>query len=324
MIRYILKRILLMIPVLLGVITIIFVLSVLTPGDPVEQIVGSDASPQVREAKREELGLNDPIVVQWGRYVWNLVTKGDFGTSYRTKQPVMTDIALRIPKTLELAAWSLLVALLVGLPLGILSAVYHNSWIDSLSVFASLIVQSVPQFWLGLMLIIVFSVRLGLLPSAGVWEAKGWILPVATCGLGSAAGIARMTRTSMLDVIRSDYIRTARAKGQKEYIVIWKHALKNAMIPIITNIGGCIGGLLGGAVTIETVFAVPGIGKYMVDSLSARDFPAVRGGVLFLAIVLSVVYLAVDIAYAFVDPRIMAKYKKGKGRKEKRMQSKEV
>lgn len=309
MIKYIIRRILLLIPVMLGVITIVFILTAITPGDPVDSLVGEGASEEVREELRAELGLDKSVPVQYVNYIVKLVTKGDIGISYKTKQPVWNELMARFPTTLKLAFLSLIVAVVVGLPLGILSAVKQYSWVDSLSRVASLVIVSVPQFWLGLMLILVFSVWLGWVPAFGVFTPNSWILPVATLGLGSAANISRISRSSMLDVVRQDYIRTARAKGQKESTVMLYHGLKNALIPIITNIGTQLGSLLGGAVTIETVFSISGIGKYMLEGLSGRDYPVVQGGVLFLALVFSAVNLLVDIAYAFVDPRIKAKYK---------------
>lgn len=319
MLKYIFRRILFLIPVILGVITIVFILTAITSGDPVDSLI-PEAAPEVKAALREELGLNDPLIVRYVRYIVDLVTKGDIGISYKSNQPVWNELMIRFPTTLKLAFLSLLVSVVVGLPLGIASAVKQYSWLDSGSRVASLVIVSVPQFWLGLMLILAFSVKLGWLPSFGVQKASGWILPVLALGLGSAANIARISRSSMLDVVRQDYIRTARAKGQKESVVMMKHGLKNALIPIITNIGGQLGVSLGGAVTIETVFSISGLGKYMLDALSYRDYPVVQGGVLFLALVFSIVNLIVDITYAIIDPRIKAKYKAGGISKKKRKQ----
>lgn len=319
MLRFIIRRILFLIPVMLGVITIVFILTAITPGDPVDSLVLEGTSEKVKEELRIELGLDKPLPVRYVRYIVNLVTKGDIGNSYKSKQPVWDELMFRFPTTLKLAFFSLIVSIIVGLPLGIASAVKQYSWLDSGSRVVSLVIVSVPQFWLGLMLILVFSRELGWLPSFGIQNPLGWILPVAALGLGSAANIARISRSSMLDVVRQDYIRTARAKGQKESTVMLHHGLRNALIPIITNIGGQLGASLGGAVTIETVFSVSGIGKYMLDALAARDYPVVQGGVLFLALVFSVVNLLVDIAYAFIDPRIKARYKaRGISRKKRR------
>ena len=312
MIRYVVKRLLMMIPVLLGVITIVFILTAITPGDPVTSILGEDATPEARESLREKLGLDQPVYVRYGKYIYNIVTKGDFGTSYISKQPIMSEILVRYPKTLILAFSSLAVAIVVGITLGVLSAVKQYTIIDNASMTVSLITVSIPSFWLGLMLIVVFAVKLHLLPAGGIKTPLGWVLPIITCGLGSAANVARVTRSSMLEVIRQDYVRTARAKGQKDFVIVMKHAFKNALIPIITTVGTQMGSLLGGTVAIESIFSIPGIGKWMVDALNTRDFPAIQGGILFLAVMFSVVNLLVDIAYAFIDPRIMAKYRRHK------------
>lgn len=312
MIRYIVKRLLWLIPVLLGVITISFVLTAITPGDPVDSLIGADASQEAKDSLRAELGLDQPLLVRYVKYIVDFVTKGDLGTSYRSKEPVLKEILHRYPKTMVLAFLSLLLAVIVGIPLGVISSVKQNTWIDNTSMATSLVAVSMPQFWLGLLLIIAFAVKLRWLPASGVSKTVGWILPIVTCGFGSSANIARITRSSMLEVIRQDYVRTARAKGQKDTVIILKHALKNALIPIITSVGSQVSVMLGGTVTIEAVFSIPGIGKYMVDSLSQRDYPAIQGGILFLAVVFSIVNLLVDIAYAYVDPRIMAKYRSKK------------
>lgn len=317
MIRYIVKRLLWLIPVLLGVITISFILTAITPGDPVDSLIGADASQEAKDALRANLGLDQPIYVRYVKYIVNFVTKGDLGTSYRSKQPVLQEILYRYPRTMLLAFASLALAVLIGVPLGILSAVKQNTLIDNASMATSLVAVSMPQFWLGLLLIIAFAVKLKWFPSSGVTKTAGWVLPIVTCGLSAAANIARITRSSMLEVIRQDYVRTARAKGQKDSLIIFQHALKNALIPIITSVGSQVSVMLGGTVTIEAVFSIPGIGKYMVDSLSMRDYPAIQGGILFLAIVFSIVNLLVDIAYAYVDPRIMAKYKSKKRKAKK-------
>lgn len=307
--RYILRRLLMLIPVVLGVITIVFILSEINPGDPVTTMLGADAPEEARLLLSQQLGLDRPLYVRYFSYLWNFITKGDLGISYTTSQPVMGEILTLWPKTLILASASVAVSLLVGIPAGILSAVKQYSVVDNLTIALSLFLASVPQFWLALMMIIIFSVNLHWFPTSGIIDPKGWVLPILACGLASAAGNARMTRSSMLEVIRQDYIRTARAKGQKEGTVIFRHAFKNALIPIVTNVGAQIGSAMGGAVTIEKVFSIPGLGKYLVDGLSNHNTPAVLGGILFLALIFSIVNLLVDIAYAFIDPRIMAKYR---------------
>lgn len=316
--RYVFRRILMLIPVVLGVITIVFILSEINPGDPVTSILGADASEEAKELLAEQLGLNKPLFVRFFSYIWNFISRGDLGISYTTKQPVMSEIMTLWPKTLILAVASVVVSLLVGIPAGILSAVKQYSITDNLTIALSLFLASVPQFWLALMMIIIFSVTLHLTPISGIIDPKGWILPILACGLASAAGNARMTRSSMLEVIRQDYIRTARAKGQKEGTVIFRHAFKNALIPIVTNVGAQIGSAMGGAVTIEKVFSIPGLGSYLVDGVSNHNTPAVLGGILFLSLIFSIVNLLVDVAYAFIDPRIMAKYRQMNRNTEKR------
>ena len=308
MFRYVVKRILLMIPVILGVLTLVFLMSAITPGDPVDQLVGIDAPESVREATRESLGLNDPLVVRYVKYIFNFVTKGDLGISYYTRQAVSTEIMSRFPYTMILAFVSLGVGVAVGIPLGVVSAVRQYSWMDSAILVLSMIAASMPNFWLALLCISLFAVKLKILPVHGIATPLGWVLPIIVCAVDTMAGITRITRSSMLEVIRADYIRTARAKGQTERVIIWKHALKNALIPVITSIGATLGSMLGGALTIESVFAIPGIGKYMVDAISHRDFPAIQGGVIVLAIVFTIINLVVDLIYTVVDPRLKSMF----------------
>ncbi|HIU33442.1 MAG TPA: ABC transporter permease [Candidatus Pullichristensenella excrementigallinarum] len=310
MYRYILKRLLMLLPVLLGVLLIIFILSEITPGDAARQLAGEFASEEDVQAIREELGLNRPFLERFFSYLTGLVTRGDLGVSYQTGQPVIQEIADRFPTTLLLALVSMLFSILIGIPTGIISAIRQYSWIDSTSMVVALVGVSMPNFWQGLLNIIVFSIWLGWLPASGFYGWQYWILPAVTIGTSSAAMITRMTRSSMLEVIHQDYIRTARAKGQKENVIIIKHALKNALIPIVTVVGIQFGGLLGGAVLTETVFAIPGLGKFMVDAIKARNYPVVQGGVLVLAVVFSVVNLLVDILYSYIDPRLKSMYRK--------------
>jgi peptide/nickel transport system permease protein len=241
-------------------------------------------------------------------YVKNIVTKGDFGTSYTTKQPVLDELLARFPNTFKLAGLSVLLSVIIGVTVGIISATRQYSFLDNFATTLSLIGVSMPNFWQGMMLILVFAVYFRLLPASGFLTPMHWILPAITIGTSSAASIMRMTRSSMLEVIRQDYIRTARAKGQSERLVIWQHALKNALIPVITVIGLNFGRLLGGAVLTESIFSIAGLGKLMVDSINLRNYPMVQGGVLFIAIVMSLVNLLVDVLYAYVDPRIRTQY----------------
>ncbi len=309
MLKYILKRLVMMIPVLIGVSFVVFTMMYFTPGDPARIILGESAKEHEVEAFRDELGLNDPFLLQYGNYLKNLTLKGDLGTSYSTGKPVTEEIVNRFPTTMLLAAMSILLAALIGIPVGIIAATKQYSVFDNVGTILSLVGVSMPNFWQGLVLIIIFSVMLGWLPASGFYGPLYWILPAITVGTSSAATIMRMTRSSMLEVIRQDYIRTARAKGQSEKKVIMKHALSNALIPVITVVGLSLGILLGGAVLTESVFSIPGLGKLMIDSIKQKNYPMVQGGVLFIAIIFCFINLAVDLLYAFVDPRIKSQYK---------------
>lgn len=308
MLRYALNRLLMMIPVLLGVTLIIFTLLYFTPGNPAEMLLPDDASAEQIAMKEEELGLDDPFIVRYVNYLKNIVTKGDFGTSYTTGRPVSEEILIRFPRTIKLATASIIVAIVMGLFCGIVSATRQYSIFDKISVAISMIGVSMPNFWQGLLNILVFSVWLGVLPASGFDSWKHWILPALTIGTSSSANIMRMTRSTMLEVVRQDYIRTARAKGQTEGVIKYKHALRNAMIPIATVIGNSFGSMLCGAVITESIFAIAGLGKLLVDAINVRNYPMVQGCVLFLALIHAVVNLAVDLLYAFIDPRIKSQY----------------
>jgi len=297
-----------MIPVLLGVMFVIFTLVYITPGDPARIMLGERAPPEAVAALRQQMGLDQPFLVQFAGYVARVV-RFDLGTSFSTGRPVFDELAFRFPSTARLAGLSLMVALLIGIPMGIACSIRHNSILDNVATVLGLVALSVPNFWLGLMLILLFSVNLGWLPVSGFATPLHWILPSFTIGLSLAGEFMRFTRSSMLEVVRQDYIRTAWAKGQKESAIIIKHALKNALIPLITVIGLSFGGLMGGAVLTETIFAIPGVGSFMVQSIASRDFPVIQGGVLMLAVIFSFVNLLVDILYGFADPRIRSQYK---------------
>lgn len=309
--KYILKRIVSMIPVLLGVSLIIFTILYFIPGDPARMILGDEAEEAAVWELREEMGLNDPFVVRYVRYVGDLL-KGDMGVSYVTNQPVADEVFSRYPTTIVLATVSTLVAVLMAIPIGILSAIYQNTFIDNISRVIAMIGVSMPNFWQGLLNILVFSVYLKWLPSSGFSTPLHWILPALTIGTSGAAAIMRTTRSSMLETIRQDYIRTARAKGASEKTVIWKHALRNALIPVMTVVGLRFGGSLGGSVVSEQVFSIPGLGKLMIDSINNRNYPVILGGVLLIAFAYGVINLIVDILYAFIDPRIKSQYSTGK------------
>ncbi len=305
--KYVIKRILLLIPVLLGVSLLVFAIMSLTPGDPAQLILGENAPKEAVLKLREEMGLNDPFLIQYFRFIKNALM-GDFGRSYTTGREVFSEIFARFPNTLILAVLGVIISVCIGIPVGIISATRQYSFLDSFSMIIALLGVSMPVFWLGLMLILTFSVNLGWLPSGGFNGFTSIILPAVTLGVGSAAIITRMTRSSMLEVIRQDYIRTARAKGVAEKVVTNKHALKNALIPIITVVGLQFGNLLGGAVLTESVYSWPGVGRLMVDAIRQKDTPTVLAAVVFLATAFSIVNLLVDILYAFVDPRIKSQY----------------
>ena len=308
MLKYIFKRILMMIPVLLGVLFLVFTMNEISPGDPAAMIAGDAASVEVVEQIREDLGLNKPLPVRFFNYTKNLVLHGDLGTSYKTKRPVLDEVMDRLPTTILLSLTSAAFAVFLSIPIGIISAIKQNSWIDNLLMVLALIGVAMPAFWQGLMTIILFSVKLGWFPSYGFTTPAHWFMPVLTIGTGAMASLVRITRSSMLEVIRQDYIRTARAKGQTERKVIISHALRNSMIPIITAIAIQLGSMLGGAIVTETVFAIPGIGMLMIQSIKARDYPTIQGAVVVIAVMFSLLNLVVDIIYTFVDPRLKSIY----------------
>ncbi|QTX32739.1 ABC transporter permease [Aminithiophilus ramosus] len=307
MFRYVVKRLLMIIPVILGVSFIIFLIMNLTPGDPAMMILGEGARPEEYAALREEMGLNDPFFLRYFRYVADAV-QGDFGKSYRTNIPVFQEIASRLPYTLNLAVTSTLIAIVLGLPIGVLSAVKQYTLADNAALGVSLLLTSMPAFWFAMMLILLFSLKLRLLPSLGIDSWRHLILPAIATSSNTMASLLRMTRSTMLEVIRQDYIRTARAKGARESRVIFGHALRNALLPVVTIIGVNFGIALGGTIVVEQVFAIPGLGQLMVNAIRAKDTPMVIAAVLFAAIIASVVNLIVDIVYAYIDPRLKSKY----------------
>jgi peptide/nickel transport system permease protein len=306
----IIRRFIQLVFLLFGISFLVFSSMYLAPGDPASMIGGPTATESDLEAIRDNLGLNEPFLAQYGNYIAGVV-QGDLGFSYQTRQPVSEAIAIRFPNTLKLAIASMVIAIIIGIFAGLISALKHNSWMDLTATTFALAGISIPNFWLGALLILVFSVNLQWLPVAGLadpWYTvegmKQLILPAITLGTGSAAMIARMVRSSILEVVKADYVRTARAKGVKEKNVIWIHTLKNAMIPVITVIGLNFGALLGGTIITEKVFAINGVGRLMIDAIAARDFPMVQGAVLLVATLFVVVNLIVDIVYTYIDPRI--------------------
>jgi peptide/nickel transport system permease protein len=302
---YIRGRLLRAIPVIFGVMTLVFLMIHLLPGDPAEEIAsrGPGLTPEAIQAIRERLGLDDPLYVQYLRFVTN-TAQGDLGRSIFSGQEVSEMIRSQVGSTIQLTVAGIFIAFMIGVPLGILAAVRHNTWLDSVSMTVALLGVSMPSFWLGLLMIYLFSVKLNWVPVVGGTGIQGLILPALTLGFGAAAIIARLVRSSMLEVLRQEYRVTARSKGLSRRIVILRHGLKNALIPVVTIIGLQFGALLGGAVVIETVFARQGIGRLAVTAVLNKDFPVVQGCVLFAALVYVTVNLTVDILYSVLDPRI--------------------
>ncbi len=303
MLQFVVRRFIQTIPVVIGVTVLVFSLMHLIPGDPAQIMAGEAAQAETVEAMRERLGLNDPIPVQYFRYMGNLL-QGDLGQSVRSSRSVVDEIQPRFWITMRLALYSMFVSVIIGLVAGVISAVRRYSLSDSMIMVAALIGFSMPSFWLGLMLIKYISIDLALLPPSGWGTWQQAILPVIALGTAGAAIIARMTRSSMLDVINQDYIRTARAKGLKERVVIYKHGLKNALIPVVTVVGIEMGMLLSGTVLTETVFAVNGMGRLAIDAIRSRDFPLVQGIVLVFALTFVTVNFLVDISYRYLNKRI--------------------
>jgi len=300
-----------MVPVLLVVATVGFFLIYLTPGDPAGVMLGPDATPEDLERLRRIMGLDQPLAIQLALWYGRML-QGDLGYSIFLHRPVLQAIAERLEPTILLTALSLLIAMAIGIPAGVVAAVRRNSWLDHLSMGIALFGVSVPNFWLGLNLILFFSVYLGLFPVAGyvpVGESvhgalRSLTLPAITLGFSASALIARMTRSSMLEVLGQDYVRTARAKGNEEHVVILRHALRNAMIPTVTVIGLALGGLLSGAIVTETVFALPGVGRLVISSVLRRDYPVVQGVLMFLAAIYVLANLLIDVLYVYLDPRV--------------------
>lgn len=318
MLKYIGKRLLMMIPILIGISLLIFFVISLSPGDPARLILGENVPQEEVDKLREEMGLNDPLIVQYGRFVWNSL-HGDLGTSYRTGLTVTNEIVARYPNTIRLATGAVLIAVVLGIPIGVISAVKQYSFVDNFSMMLSMILTSMPGFWYGLMLMLLFALKLRWFPPAGSKAPIYFVLPCFTLACNTFALIVRMTRSTMLEEIRQDYVRTAKAKGVKPIQVTLRHALRNALLPIVTVAGMQYGILLGGAVVIESVFSVSGLGTLIVESVKMKDTPLVMAAVMFIAVVSGLVNLAVDVLYTFIDPRLKSRYSKPKSiRKEVR------
>ena len=304
MLTYLARRLLAVVPVLFGVTLAVFSMLFLVPGDPVKIMLAEFVTtPDQIAQMRAQLHLDEPILKQYGRFVVNAV-RGDLGTSIRSRRPVSTEIGENVRSTAQLAMASMAVAVAIGVPLGLLAALFRNSWFDAGSMIVALLGVSMPSFWLGLLLIVAFSLHLGWFPATGGGDLRHLMLPSVTLGMIASAIIARLTRSSMLEVLGQDYVRTARAKGLAWPGVVGRHALKNALIPVITIFGLQFGNLLAGAVIVETVFSRPGLGRLIVGGVLAKDFPLVQGTVLFVATAYVMINVLVDVAYAWVDPRI--------------------
>lgn len=309
--KFILKRLLYMIPVLLGVAFLVFAILSLTPGDPGTIILGITAKPEDIASLNEQFGYNKPFLIRFFSYIKDIVLHFNLGVSYQTREPVINDIMAKFPNTLKLTIFSMSLSAIIGISFGIISAVKQYSALDHICVVTALVFACIPGFWLGLMLMMLFSLKLGWLPSYGAESLKNFILPTLTVSMTSAAGLLRLTRSAMLETIRQEYIRTAKAKGASKKRIIIKHALRNALMPVVTTLETSFGASLGGAIIAETVFAMPGMGTLITTAIRQKDIPMVMGSTLFLAVLFSLIILLVDILYAVIDPRIMDKYKKG-------------
>ena len=303
MTSFVVRRLLLAIPTLIGVLIVTFLLLYVAPGDPVQEMVGERADSATVAQLRRELKLDEPMVTQFAHYAGGVV-RGDLGQSYITRRPIMRDILERFPKTLLLAGTAMLLASVIGITIGVISAQRPGGWFDRIALGASYLGISFPVYWVGLLLILLFAVTLRWLPPSGYGGLRHLILPALALGMRSIAFLARVTRSAMLEVMNSDYIRTARAKGLSERTVVLRHALRNALIPVITVLGLDFGYYLTGSILTETIFSWPGIGRYVVNAIARRDLPAIQGSILFLSIVFVLVNLITDLAYAKADKRV--------------------
>jgi len=321
MIRYFIKRILMLIPVVIAVAIVIFTLMYIVPGDPAEIILGAQVTQEQRTALYEQLGLDKPYIVQLGKYLYDTFIRFDLGNSWINKISVSSELAARLPRTMIFAIAAMVIQIVIGVPLGVYAATHHNKFGDYLTMIIALAGVSIPSFWLALMLMLLFGVNLHWLPVKGVDEWQGWILPIFCGSLGVLAQMARQAHSSMLEVIRSDFIDTARAKGLSRRTIIYKYALPNGLIPIVQTLGNAFGTSLGGTLVIEMVFSIPGVGMYLQQGIATRDRPIVRSSVVVLSILFSLIMLLVDLAFAYIDPRIKAQYASRKGLKKKRIKA---
>ena len=308
MIRYVVKRFLMLIPLVLCITFVVYGLMSLAPGDPASIMLPSNAPQEQKDALNHALGYDRPFLVKYADFVYNLVFKFDFGISYRTQQPIIDEFHTRLPISSTLACTGLTLAACIGIPFGVLSAVKQYSLLDTIPSVMALTLSAVPSFWLGMMMIYIFAYKLGLVPSFGLGSIEHWILPTLTIAVFYAAEILRYTRSSMLETIRADYVRTARAKGVAERTVIWKHAMKNGLLPVITLVGGSFGAQIGGAIVTENLYNLPGLGTLTLLSINMRDTPTVAATSVVFAVLYNIILILVDLMYAFIDPRIRAKY----------------
>jgi ABC-type dipeptide/oligopeptide/nickel transport system permease component len=305
---YILKRLLWTVLVVLGVTILIFTIMYFIPGDPAKLMMGPEATPSMIEAKRAALGLNDPYIVRLGNFLGGIFLHFDFGESWVYHTPVTDQLLQRFPRTLAITGICIFLQIFIGTPLGIIAAVRRNGVTDRLSMFGAMFGISMPNFLIAMLLVLLFSVKLGWLPALGLGGIAAYILPSVANAFPGIATQARQTRSSMLDVIRSDYITTARAKGMSEARILFRHALPNAMLPVITIVGNGIAMMLAGNIVIEKIFSIPGVGMYLIDAINQRDYNVVQSSVIFLALALALIMLLVDLMYAFIDPRVKAQF----------------
>lgn len=293
-----------MIPTLLAVIIVVFCIMSIIPGDPGRMELGLSATQEQVDKFNEQFGLNRPFPVRMFEYIAGIVTRFDFGVSYRGRQPVMTTIIHKLPVTLAVAVYSVIGALLIGVPMGVLAAIRHTRPVEAGVNVLALFLSAIPVFWFGMTLVYMFSITLPLFPTFGAENWKGYVLPVISLAVPGSAGFMRLTRVTMLDVVHQEYIKTARAKGAPEYSVVWKHAFRNAALPLINSAGLMFGSLLGGTVIIEAVFSLPGLGRHIVTAILQRDLPVVMGCTIFMSSVFMIIILAIDVTYAGLDPRV--------------------
>lgn len=317
MIKYVIRRLILTVFVVVCSAILVFLLMYAIPGDPAQILLGPDATPAQIAAKRADMGLDRPLLVQLGEFMYNGFLHGDFGTSWFRGTSVIGGMLERIPRTFFLGFINVVIATIIGIPLGVTAAIHRSKWQDRGLMVGTMVLTSIPHFWLAMMLIYVFALKLGWFPSFGIGSWDCYVLPILSSAIGGFCLTARQTRASVLDVVNADYITTARAKGVKEHDVIYKHMLPNALIPIITLIGANLAHCIGGTIVKEKIFSFPGVGLYMSDAISSRDYPIVRGCIIIISAFTALMMLLTDVAYAFVDPRIKAQYinsarKKGK------------